>query len=319
MLGDLTTAQRVSLHAIDLARAEGEPAQLVEALDVAARAAEKLGDYDRHRALLEEALPIAERVGGVALGKVLVALAGSAFDAGEPEQANHLATRGLALAYGTGDAELTTRASHISAAVAEMLGDSLASERHAERAVAVSHDAGDLVGEAVAIANLGVIWHFRGDKDGDLAAEHYRTARRHYLASLGICERLGMREHEATALTNLAQASLRLDDIEAAKSLSRRSLAVAMEIGARPAALGALLVHGEALITAGDRTGLGYIGLVQSQSSIGDSRYEVDRILGRLRAVGTERIEDGLASGEHLDFDDVVQRILDRPPASDSQ
>jgi hypothetical protein len=92
-----------------------------------------------------------------------------------------------------------------------------------------------------------------------------------------------------------------------------------MEIGAHPAALGALLVHGEALITAGDRTGLGYIGLVQSQSSIGDSRYEVDRILGRLRAVGTERIEDGLASGEHLDFDDVVQRILDRPPASDSQ
>ena len=158
-----------------------------------------------------------------------------------------------------------------------------------------------------------MLWHFRGDGEG--AAEHYRTARRHYLASLGICERLGMREYEATALANLAQASLRLDDIDAAESMSRRSLAVAMEIGARPAALAALLVYAEALITAGDRAGLGFIGLVQHQPSIGDTRYEVDRILDRLRVVGTERIEDGLASGEHLDFDEVVQHILLDPPS----
>jgi class 3 adenylate cyclase/tetratricopeptide (TPR) repeat protein len=311
MLGDLTTAQQESLRAIEFARADGEPTQLVEALDVAAQAAEKLGDYDRRRALLEEALPIAEQVGGIVLGKVLVALAWSAFDAGEPERANQFAARGLALA--RGDAELTTRASHISAAVAQMLGDSRASERHSETAVAVSHDVGDLVGEAIATSNLGVIWHFRGDDDG--AAEHYRTARRHYLTSLGICERLGMREYEATALSNLAQVSLRLDDIDAAESLSRRSLTVAMEIGARPAALAALLVHAEALIAAGDRTGLGLIGLVQRQSSIGDTRYEVDRILDRLRAVGTVRIEEGLASGELLDFDEVVQHILFGPPS----
>ena len=91
MLGELTTAQQVSGDAIELGRAHEEPTQLVDALDVAARAAEKLGEYDRHRELLEEALPIAERVGGVVLGKVLVALAGSAYDAGEPERANHFA------------------------------------------------------------------------------------------------------------------------------------------------------------------------------------------------------------------------------------
>ncbi|HSB87755.1 MAG TPA: hypothetical protein VLD86_15695, partial [Ilumatobacteraceae bacterium] len=315
MLGELTTALQVSLRAIERVRAYEEPTPLVEALDVGARAAEKLGDYDRRQELLEEALPIAERVGGVLLGKVLVALAGAAFDTGELERANHLAERGLALAHG--DAELTTRASHIAAAVAQTLGDSRASERHAETAVAVSHDVGDLVGEAIAIGNLGVIWHFRGDADG--AAEHYRTARRHYLASLGICERLGMRELEATVLANLAQASLRLDDIDEATSLSRRSLSVAIEIGARPAALAALLIHAEALIAAGDRAGLGLIGLVQRQSSIGDARYEVDRILGRLRALGTERVEDGLASGEHLDFDGVVQELILGPPSPNEQ
>jgi tetratricopeptide (TPR) repeat protein len=97
--GELSEARIRSAQALERFRAEGDGLGLANALRVAGLLAEAEGEVVRARALLEEALAQARRVGHrVVLGFALTSLLGFALRRGEWDLALKLAEEGLRLA-----------------------------------------------------------------------------------------------------------------------------------------------------------------------------------------------------------------------------
>jgi tetratricopeptide (TPR) repeat protein len=144
-------------------------------------------------------------------------------------------------------------------------------------------------------------------KQGDLL-----LAKTYYQAGLDRYRELGEREKVALGQLNVADIDLRLGETAAARRQALEGLGLARALGVMPWALFGILVFGEIAAAENDLgRALALFGLVRAHPAVeSQTRKQVDIELSRL-GLSTQRAEVGLEAGAALDFDMVVQEILD--------
>ncbi len=307
-LGDLDAAETALGAAIRVATTISCRA---DALYFSSLVASYRGDLAHEEELLAQAVPLAERAGGATLSRTLTGLARSEAQRGDLDGAARHATRALQLAQVLDDPGLICRALDALTVVAGERDDLDQAQFYAESQLAWAETSGNLEDQAHAHATLGVVIHLRGDAGGH--TDHYRAAADHYSRALHLYRRLGHRVSQAVATANLAQASLRLGDYATAHASIREVLAEAIEVGAIQQVLLCVQVEADLRICRGDTdSGLALLGMVEAHPSFGSiDRSESERLLSRI-ALSPDEIEAGLAAGRALDFDTVLQGLLDR-------
>ena len=190
-LGDIDAAYRYDEEAL---RVAASPEERSLALFLGSWIASERGEHERERAMLDEALPEAERQGGRLLARVLGGLSWCAVARGDIDAAKVYADRANELGAQLQHPIVTREVLGVLAVIAGMDGDIRASLRHSTDALAVAVDAGDLEGQAVAHSNLGVGHHLLGDGEG--ARDEYFAALDHYRQAKSLNRRLGRRLSE---------------------------------------------------------------------------------------------------------------------------
>src|SRR4029077_1698188 len=110
---------------------------------------------------------------------------------------------------------------------------------------------------------------------------------------------------------NMAQACTRLGRDDEARVIIRESLATAVDLRATSLQCGALLSEADRRLVGGDtQTGLAYLGMLRRAAAMGSiEQHETQRILDRVR-LPREEIDDGLAAGDALVLESVIQEVL---------
>ena len=313
LLGDLRTAEEEADLAIELAEADGDDSAVFAAIHEAFFLSETQGAHERGRSLVERGLPIAERLGGTSLTRMLACSAWSDHNAGNIEAARRNAAANLRRAEEEGGIEALIEAHKINGNLASAVGSHDESLVHSRRALELAAASGDLKELAVGHLNIGVTWHYLADLSHN--ESDYDSAQTEYEEALALTRRLGFRVYEAQALGNLAQLHMRRGQLDVAESLARECLTVAATSGARPHALFAVLVYAETRYeVTGSPDALTQIGVVRSDPELGRLSSEVADIIERLRSNHPEvDIDHYFDAGASLVFDDVVRLILDGP------
>jgi tetratricopeptide (TPR) repeat protein len=308
-MSDLALAEGAATTAIATADAEGDTGAMAEGMARLAFISEAHGDFDHSQELLDQALPLAETVGGVPLIQVLIGLAWSHLHSGALDAALATARRSVSVAEQTADHELLQPAIEAVGAVLSYHGDFEEARRHHLAAAAAARANGNLYGEADALANVAFTWIVEGDHRGTMEA--YRQAERDQTRSLELMRQLGMREHASLATTNLAMIRCRLGDSAGARDLARDALQLATQLDAQLAAIQALVTHSEAVALEGSVSlGMSHLGAVRSHPTVGELRIEIERILAHFRAEGHPEIDAWLETGSSLELDDVIASVL---------
>jgi class 3 adenylate cyclase/tetratricopeptide (TPR) repeat protein len=312
-LGDLQSARRFCDDALE---ADGIPSERAAALYLRGWLASEEGDYERERELLSEALPEAERHGGVLLARVLAGLSWSAIVRGEMDEARTLAAHANEIADEIGNPRVVRQAASLLGVIAGASGDVEGSLVHAHHTLAIAVEAGDLDGQAISHANLGVAFHLLGDahileNDPDAARAQYVVALDHYAQAGALARRLGRQVSWAMNQANVGQIHIRLGDEKAARRAILGALEAADPVGATPTLMFCILAEADRRLTNGEITSaLELLGFVQQHPARNfDSQSEVQRILARVD-LPAETIREGLERDVALDLDGVVRRLL---------
>jgi len=313
LLGDLNAAEEEADRAIKLGATAGDDAAVVAAIHEAFFVSEAQGAHERGRALVLRDLPIAERLGGTGFTRMLACSAWSDLNAGDLDGARLNAAANLQRAEQDGDGEILIEAHKISGNVASAVGRHDEALAHEHRILELAAESGDLKEPAVCHLNTGVAWHYLADSTNDEGC--YDSAQPEYEEALVLTRRLGLRAYQEQALGNLAQLRVRRGQLDVGRTHARECLTLATTIGARTNALFAVLVHAEATFEAtGSPDALAHIVVVRCDPSLGRVSAEVSDVIDRLRSSHPDvDIDHYLEAGASLDFDDVVQHILDGP------
>ncbi|MDH5295483.1 MAG: hypothetical protein OEW91_17560, partial [Acidimicrobiia bacterium] len=311
--GDLNAAEEEVDRAIQRAESAGDAAAVVAAIHEAFFVAETQGAHERGRALVNRGLPIAERLGGTGLTRMLACSAWSDLNAGDLDGARLNAAANLQRAEHDEDGEILLEAHKISAVLASAVGEHDEALAHNLRVFALATEFGDLKELVVCHLNNGVAWHYLADSTHNEGC--YDSAQTEYEEALALTRRLGFRAYEAQVLGNLAQLRIRRGQLDAGQLLAKECLTVATAIGARAHALFAVLVRAEATFEAtGSPDALAHIGAVRSDPALGRLSAEIADVIDRLRSSHPDvDIDRYLDAGASLVFDDVVLHILDGP------
>jgi predicted ATPase len=287
------------------------PSQRVDVARLLSWIASHRGDLDLERTLLEQALPLAEEADALSRTRLLIALAWSYSQASRLDEAGDHARRALALAEELGDVGETCRALTASAMVRIESGDLEGSQRFVERGLAIAERSGNLDEQAQAQSNLGVVLQMRGDAEG--VDGHYRAAIDHFERSRALHQRLGAADLPIRDRLNMAETCTRLGRDDEARVLIRKSLATAVELRATSLQYVALLSEADRLLIGGDtQTSLAYLGMLRRVAAMGSmEQHEARRILERVQ-LPPDAIERGLAAGDALDLERVIQELLAR-------
>jgi tetratricopeptide (TPR) repeat protein len=311
--GDLNAAEDVNAPLLTMGL---DPTQHATALYFASWIAAERGDHDRERALLDDALPLAEAAGGTTLSRTLVGVAFAQANAQEFDQARASAARCLAVATASADQLDQGRALMALAAVTRMTGDYDESAKWTHEAITLACAMGDLEMETSARGHLGVVHHLIGDATGSIDA--YLAAEGCYLAELDMSSRLGIRHQQVICHANLAQLFLRLGRPAESRPHLDLALRDALDFG-RIADLGlCLVIEADLRIQSGDVDGaLMLIGALQADPRAGESdRQEIERVLGRAN-LDDEVIDLGVQRGRGRDFVELCHTILRDRTADD--
>lgn len=311
LLGDFGVARFEADLAIQLAQESGDDAAAVSGIQEAFRISELQGAHDRGESLVRRGLPIAERLGGRVLTRMLVTSAWNDLNAGDLESAGQSAAASLERANEDGDPKTLIEACTINAVIAGAAGRHQVSLDHGRHIFEMATQSGDLAELALCHLNAGVTWHKLGDSGG--GDPDYDRAEDEYDASLTLTRRLGLRVHEVRALGNLAQLRMRRAKLEDAQRLAEACLTVAHAIDAHTDALFAILVHAETGYEATRSVdALRRIGMVRGQPTLGRLSTEVEDIIDRIRHSHPEApIDQALEDGLSLTFDEVVSAIIE--------
>ncbi len=303
--GDLNAADAVT--EVLLAK-ELDSEQRATALYFASWVAAERGDHDRESALLADALPLAEAVGGTALSRTLVGVAWAQANGGEIGAARATAQRGLAVATACCDQLEQARACMTIAGVTRMAGEYDEAMTWLQEALAIAISIGDLELENYARLNLGTLHHLIGDATGSLEA--YRAAEGFYLANLEASMKLETRQQQVICHANLAQLYLRLGRPNDVGAHLDRALRDALDIG-RTADLGiCLIIEAELRLSVGDVEGaLMLVGALQSDPRAGEEdEQEIERLLQRAN-LDDEVVRLGTLRGQGRDIVELGQAI----------
>ncbi len=302
-LGDLPRAESALERGLAIARAAGDGKAEVEALIGQALLANAQGAYERGRSLAESVLPLSESVGGRLQAQAYWAMAYTAWSTGDLASAEAFALRALALAREIGDPITEIE-------VLNVLGNILTSRRemaraiqYDEQALALARRLNHLVFEARSLLNLGHIYYIKGD---------FVLARTYAQEALERAREIGARLMEVTVLGNLAQADIKLGATAEARRGGREALALSRALGYFPSVIASVLVFGQVLAAEGDKErALALHGMARAHPAMEyQMRVESDEEIARL-SLPAGAIEAGLAAGAALDFDAVVEEILD--------
>jgi tetratricopeptide (TPR) repeat protein len=191
-----------------------------------------LGRPGEQRNVLARASEEAEAMGEAGpRARVWAALATASWHAGNYEQAEDEATRGLALAEEAGDADGRARCLHTLGTVAFRRGDFGPSAGHLRAALELQRECGDRRGEAKTLLQLGAVMPEIGE--GDEALETKQSA-------LAILREVGDRRGEGAALNNVGNAFVDAERIPEALVCYEQSIQIARDLGDLPAQASAL-------------------------------------------------------------------------------
>ena len=305
-LGDIDAADEYDRRALRVASTLKDR---VTALYLGSWIASERGDRDREAGLLDEAMPDAERLGGLMLARVLNGRSWCELLRGDTVRGQAYAERAHELAEELRIPSITREVLSIFGAIHELNGDIGGSLRTSATALAVSIGAGDLEGQAIAHGNLGVGHHLLGDAAG--STEEYEAALHHYEEARAIDVRLGRRLQSGNLTANIGQIHIRLGDDQMARRSIHEALTVVRQSGGTATLLFCVLAEADRRLVHGDvLRALELIGVVQRHPACSRrDQDEIDRILRRSR-LPAETIAHGVAMGADLSLDGVVERLV---------
>ena len=259
--------------------------------------------------MLDEAIPDAERLGGLLLARVLAGLSWYAIGHGDIDAANTYAERVRDLAGQLQHPIAVPGGARPARRDRQLGGDVPASLHHAAEALALAVEIGDLEGQALAHSNIGVGRHLLGDAGG--SPDEYDAALHHYRRGTALDQRLGRQLQCGMIAANMAQVHIRRGDDAVARQLLREALTVVRQSGGAATLLFCVLAEADRRLVDGDpTTALELIGVVQRHPALThDNEVEIERILDR-SGLPADVIEHGLARGAGHDFDVVVDRLV---------
>jgi tetratricopeptide (TPR) repeat protein len=283
-------AAEEQLRALEEARALGEPAAQLKALQGVGRIHCKTGRLDEARAHFDRALELARGLGDrKAEGSVLSNLATVDWIEGRWTEAASCWVRALELARESGDRKGEAYALNNLALVHKGRNELAEGLALYHQVLPVLRELGDRHAEAVALANIG-LFHQRAARPAE--------ARRFFEQAVDLARELGSRETEGQVLFSLAEVGIDTGRVEEARRLGAEALSILQEIGDRRfeglvlvrlaglerhagdlAAAGSLADRAEALLTeVGDRVNLGHCLCQQGHVQLAAGRPARDRL-----------------------------------------
>jgi class 3 adenylate cyclase/tetratricopeptide (TPR) repeat protein len=311
-LGNFDAAEQALVGASAAATTDGERADVLQA---ARRVAGDRGDPRLERALLDEAAGVDSVLWPDAAAHVAEGLAWWELRFGDIELARRHAEEARAISERTTDVAGTAAAHGVIAAIAESAGHLDEADQHVRICLELARAIGDIHGEATARGRMGVIAHLRADARG--SREDYITAIAHYDAAARLYRQLGDRMMVGVAVSNIAQARLRLGDLPGSRTAGREAMTDLAGLGAVDALLFCLLVEADVCLTDGDTArGLALLGIVRAHPVATHlDLQEIERILSRT-ALDPIEIKRGMASKTGLDLDEVVADLVTESAAT---
>jgi tetratricopeptide (TPR) repeat protein len=302
-LGDYPEGEANLSRALAGARETGDVRTQAQALAWLSQIAQHLGELDRAQALIDEALPLARAAGGRTLALTLARAADIDLSAGNLDAAEARATAAVEAARHVEDITFEINALITLGNIASTRRQLDEAMRQTEAVLVLARRARNLLYESMTLLNLGDNAYRRGD---------FTIARACGRRGLELFRELGQQVFVALILGNLAQADLKLGDAAAARSGAREALILSRELGSMPIVLFAVMVFAQILAAGGElRRALALYGLARAHPALEYAgQLEVDEEVARL-GLPTEEVEAGLATGAALDFETVVQEILD--------
>jgi tetratricopeptide (TPR) repeat protein len=246
-----------------------------ERVDVLLRLAERLdmlARRDEERAVLDEALALADEVGAPApCARARIALGWHLIRIADYAAAQALLERALDLARETGDKKIEAAATRNLGNVFVRRGRYEPARAHYATALALARETGDGKGEVRATASLGSVFRGQG---------RYEQARAQYERALALARAIGDRAGEAGAEANLGVVLFDQGRHEEARAQFERHLALCREIGDR----------------SGERRATGNLGAVLGAQG----RYEEARTHQEVRLALTREIGDRAGEADTL-------------------
>ncbi len=302
-MGDYAASSAALERGLAGARAADDRANEAEALAVQSWVARKQGDYDRSRALAEEALPLGRALGGRSLARALNAAAEALWALGDLDAAESRATESLEASRAEGDLAGESRALNVLSNIASDSRDLELAREFLLLSLEAARRANLLSYEGVIFGNLGDNAYRLGD---------YAAARAYGRQAGERLRELGMLPYVVLTLGNVAQADLKLGDDAAARRGATEALRLARSLGALPLVLLTVFLSGQILAETGQAArALRLYGLARAHPALEhQTKLEIDEEVARLGLPAAE-VEAGLATGAELDLDTVVEEILE--------
>jgi predicted ATPase/class 3 adenylate cyclase len=304
-LGENNAAESATERGLAGARAIGDRSLEAEAMAYLARLMTDLGRFDQAGELAEEALRLARNAGVDTIpAAVLFNASAVAWVRNESDMAEALANEYLEAARKRNETIMESRALNMLGNVASQRQHLPQAEKYYQSALDLARASGNLSLEAIALANLGY---------NAYSSDNYVAARDYALIALDKNRELGEKWNNMLNLAALTKAYLKLGDSSAARQVVMRDmLKLARSIEAPP--LLVLIIHTSARILAVEgqlERSLALIGLIREHPLVPpNARIEIEEELAQID-LPLGKIEVGLAAGEALDFDTVVQEILE--------
>ncbi len=287
------------------ARAVGDTAAVVGALEAMSRVALYSGTLEQARALGEEALALARQAGNErAIVRATHRLIAVAFFQGDYESVGRWGEEALALARTLGDPALIAQSLQFLGNGAYRRQDYAAANRYYRESLSLWQESGGRFGVSDCLSGLGNVALEQGD-----LAEGARCHRE----SLAIAREIGNPSGVAIELVNLGDALSRLGDFDGAESCYREALRESWTVGTVWIVLAVLVGLAEIWVHEGRY--LQAAGLVGLACGHPESNREVVQTTGRVQAMlrdrlGAEELERAMEHGSRLDLDEVVAGIL---------
>ncbi len=302
-LGDFAAAEAALERGLVLARAAGDSAAEAETLVSLATVALTCGDRSRAWTLIEAALPIGRAHGSRLLSRIHHQAAWTLWSMWDLDAAEAHANEALAAGRAAGDLLAEARA-------LDSLGAIAANRRELEQCRALfslslelARRANHLSQEANALGHLSAVTNLLGD---------YVAARDYGRSAGDLYRELGGQADVIFTLGSLAHAELKLGDVAGARRGAREALLLARSIGAVSFLVSTVFVFGQILAETGQPArALALYGLARAHPNVLQlTQLEVDEELARLGLPAGE-VAAGLAAGAALDFETVVEEILE--------
>ncbi len=301
--GDYEAARRALQRGRDGARALDDPRLHALALVNLSMLASSQGAYAEALTLAQdEALPLAQTVGGATLADAHLAVGGAQWQLGDLSAAQRQVELSLALAREAGDTTLEARGLTMRAILSGERGEFEEAARRFLELLQFSRDIGDVWSEVRTLLNLG---------DASYRVADYTAARSYGQAALQKAREMDARQGQVLIWGNLAQTHLKLGEPAAAQEALGEALRLAVELDTAPDKLFGVQVMAELLAAEGARErALALLAMVAGHPA---AAFQFQQEIEGLRdawEVSEVELAEAQAAAAELELEAVIAEIL---------